>query len=129
MANISSNDTQSLNNLHRNNLEAWNSGDLDGFMDGFTDDVVWMPSGQAPVVGNEACRQSTLKWFPQLFSGNPENVQDIVIDYEESVVSGDWGYERISIPLWNMKGIHILQKQADGLWKIARYIWNDNSTE
>lgn len=55
---------------------------------------------------------------------------------DEIIVFGDWALERhhemsVYLPAdgsdpvtsYN-KGIHILQRQSDDSWRIARYIWN-----
>lgn len=116
---------------------AWVSGDLEGFMDGFTDDAIWMPPDQAPVIGKTACAEWALKNNARLFGENKEQVyESFTIDLEEIALFGDTGFLRQVItmvmsadengnhPTFRIKGLEVLQKQSDGVWKIARYMWN-----
>ena len=117
--------------------EAWVSGDLDAFMSGFTDDVIWMPPNQAPVVGNTACADWARTNNPILFGDDDVQVyEEFKYDIEEIMLFANWGFRRTVItmvmvadengnnPTGRIKGLEVIRKQSDGVWKIARYMWN-----
>ena len=114
-------------------LEALNvirSDDFDRYFDLFTDDAVWMMPSSFKDVHLDQAR--SFYRFTHKFRFDQETAVD------EVVVSGNWAYVRVSFdgylrpkiddgspPLRSVsRHIWILKKQADGIWKIARDIWN-----
>ncbi len=109
----------------------WKDGDLDSFIDLFTDDAIWMPPGGLPVVGKEALR-AWVSWAEDV------TWEHFSTSTEEVVVAGDWAFARLAATMVMtpqageeatpsyLKGLQILQRQTDGSWRIARYIWNGN---
>ena len=111
--------------------EAYVARDLDRFVSYFTDDIVAMPPGMAPIVGIEDWRELLTKFF----AGS--DVSNAVLKSEDITVVGDWAlewhndattYTRRDSGESNRSytsGMFIFRKD-DGRWKIARYVWNDN---
>jgi uncharacterized protein (TIGR02246 family) len=112
-------------------FEIIRSDDFDRYFDLFTDDAVWMmPSSYKDVSLDEA---RSFYRFTKKFRFDQETHVD------ELVITGDWAYVRVgfdgylrskleddSPPLRSVsRHIWILQKQADGAWKISRDIWNN----
>lgn len=96
--------------------------DPDAFLATCTDDIIFMPPEQPPVVGKEGCR-GFLKDFPV-----PEAFTSEIADVEGT---GDLAFARgsatASFPdgatvTFTYVGIH--RRQPDGSWKMARDIWN-----
>ena len=117
-------DVAAIKSMTEHLSEAYVSRDWDTFASFFTDDGVWMPRGQPPLIGKEA-------WWSWIGGGwDQSTIQQLTTNHEEIVIAGDWAFE------WhtetqvheggqrNYKGIWILQRQDDGSWKIARYSFN-----
>ena len=109
---------------------ALNASDASAVMTLYTDDGVFMPQHSAPNVGKEAVRAA----YDGVF-------QAIKLDIEFTVdevlqVSPDWAFARtrsrgsVTINATGDKGpeanqeLFVFQKQDDGNWKIARYIFS-----
>ena len=111
-------------------LDIIRSDDFDRYFDLFTEDAVWMmPSNFKDVRIDEA---RTFYRFTRKFRFDQEtSVDEVVVFGESAYVRLSFnGYLRPKIedgspPLRSVsRHIWILQRQADGSWKIARDIWN-----
>ena len=126
-------DIAAINAVSDQVREAYMARDWDRFSGLFTDDAIWMPGNLLPLTGKAAW------WsFVEGFWNSTAIVEmDVVSD--EIVVMGDWAFERhtettVTVPTagdgepstYRFKGVWLLHRQADGSWKIARYIWNQN---
>lgn len=130
MGNINNADIDAIKRLQAQVDATWEAGDAEGFLDLFTDDMVWMPPGTPDVVGKEECR----KMVQRLLGGT--NFEQITSTYEEIVVTCEWAFLRfhgsmVATPKvggeanqLSLTALRVLRKQNDGSWKIARYIWN-----
>jgi len=103
---------------------AYLARDWDGFTSFFTEDAVWMPPDQPPLIGKDA-------WWSWIGGGwHQSTIQEQDTGSQEIVVEGDWAYgwhkETQRGPDWqtNFKGIFIMQRQVNDSWKIARYCFN-----
>jgi ketosteroid isomerase-like protein len=133
MANSDSVDIAAIKSLTEQLTEAYGAHDWDGFTSFFTDDAVWMPPDQPPLIGKDA-------WWSWIGGGwDQSTLQQHTTNHKEIVIAGDWAFEWHTETQvgegWqhNSKGIWILQRQNDGSWKIARYCFNgspvaDNQT-
>ena len=125
-------DVAAIENLIEQAKDTYVARDWEKFSGLFTNDGVWMPANRLPLIGKEA-------WWSWVQRGwEQSSVEQIDLSSEEIVVAGDWAFERHNEMIiykgkesgetrqrYN-KGIWILQRQEDGSWKIARYIWNRN---
>ena len=124
-------DIAAINAVAEQVTEAYIARDWDRFSALFTEDAIWMPAEILPLTGKAAW------WsFVEPFWTSTKVVEmDLVSD--EIIVAGDWAFERhsettVSAPTegdgepWtdHYKGVWLLHRQADGSWKIARYIWH-----
>jgi ketosteroid isomerase-like protein len=100
--------------------------DWDRYASFFTEDAVWMPPGQPPLVGKDAW----WSWIGPKWQQSAFGQLTVVTSHEEIVVAGDWAYEWHTQaqfgPGWQryLKGILILQRQKSESWRIARYCFN-----
>ena len=130
MSNFNSADIDAINRLNEQANAAWEAGDVESFLDIFTDDVVWLPPGQPDVFGKEACRS----WAQGALDRS--TYEQVTKPSEEVVVASDWAFDRFRVS-WvstpraggeakqtDFRGFHILRRQVDGSWKVVRYIWN-----
>lgn len=120
-----------FNNLRDAFVAAANAGDAAGLANLYTDDAVQMEPNRPAVVGREAIQSR----FQEIYQTYSENLS---VSVEETAVAGDWGYGRGSHTLTltpkaggdavedTGKWLNVVQRQADGSWKIARHIWNSN---
>ena len=107
-------------------------GNADSMMAVYSADVVMMPPGEPIVEGIEAAK----RWAEATFAG-----ASLTVNYISSqvTVSGDWAVDRYTGSLTitpkagaaamneEIKGVHIMRKEADGSWKIAIDVWNPNT--
>jgi len=109
------------------------AGDAEAFAALYADDAIMMAPESPDVVGIEALRS----WMEEGFAAFSVDAFDMVS--EETVVSGDWAYDRGTItetltPTGSEESMAlafrymmVLQRQAAGSWKIARFIANSNT--
>ena len=113
-------------------VQAANAGDADAFIAVFTDDAVAMPPA-APAVAGEANRQFSRDMFEQ-FDIKLGGYTD-----EAIIISGDLAVHQYSFS-WTLTpkaggdavseqgtGLHVLNRQPDGSWKITHDIWNTDA--
>jgi len=108
------------------------TGDLDLWMSLYTDDIVKMLPDEPAVFGKEDLRTSMKPLFDNF-------TIEMAIYNKEVQVAGDWAFSRGTFtatltpkaggePLYmDGKYLDILEKQADGSWKIARDCFNSNA--
>ena len=123
-------DVAKINALRDNFIAAFNAGDAAKIVDGYTADAVVMPSHHAAVTGKDAILALNREQFSQASL-------KITLKPLETTVSGNWGYDRGTYSMtitpkaggapMNDEGKYlvVIQKQADGSWKVTRDI--DNS--
>lgn len=96
-----------------------------------------MPPNALAVHGKEQIRATLQGFFRRVSEGN--DTVDMTINTEEIRVTGDWAFARGTF-LFTMtptgegetsemdgKWLSILERQADGSWKIARDCYNENT--
>jgi uncharacterized protein (TIGR02246 family) len=125
-------DTKAINKLRDEFVTAWKAGDGDRVAKLYSNDAVVLPQNQAPVNGRSAIASFNKNSFDQFVPNNFE------LSSEELQIMSDWAFDRGTYKFMitpkaggepiNDQGkyIVILQRQADGSWKVARDI--DNSS-
>ena len=124
-------DIAAINTFSEQIQEAYIARDWDRFAAFFTEDAIWMPDGILPLTGKA-------EWWSLVepfWTSTKVVKMDLVSD--EIIVMEDWAFERhtettVSAPTAadgepstnHYKGVWLLRRQADGSWKIARYIWH-----
>ncbi len=124
-------DLEAITALREENLAAINAGDVSTLLAEFTDDVVFLPADQPPVVGKAALEA----WVRPIYEQYDFEIEGTV---KEVVVAGDWAFE------WglltgtfrllaggedmqvDMKYVYIYERQSDGSWRCAYDIVNKN---
>lgn len=108
------------------------AGDIDRWVDLWTEEGIQLPPGEPPVLGKEAIRERNKAALTDLFDIS------MSITNEEVEVGGEWAvargvYTATLTPkaggdnvLVDGKYMTLLQRQADGTWKIFRDIFNSN---
>ena len=123
-------DVEAIRSVLERGVDAYTGGNLDSFVNSFTDDAVCMLPNLPPVIGKDAWRVMMRRMFER------STVSEMDSTSEEIVVSGDWAFEwhTESATYTNKetgesrrafnKGVFIFRRQGDGSWRIARYVSN-----
>jgi uncharacterized protein (TIGR02246 family) len=114
-------------------LTSWNAGDVTGFNEMYTDDAVQMQPDGPNTEGSQAILQAFTDYFNEF-----DAEQSAVVD--EIEVFGDVGFSRGTWSLTqtpkaggdeqarNGKWSNVVRRQADGSWKVWRWMWNEEGT-
>ncbi len=119
----------------RSIIQAWNAGwntsNAAALASLFTDDAVLMPQGQPAMIGRESIAAAYRSVFEEVaVKGSGE-----ILEIE---VAGEWAFYRSTYQLTALpkaggdpvhdagKAVHILKRQRDNSWKIARLIANSD---
>jgi uncharacterized protein (TIGR02246 family) len=106
----------------------------EGYVAHFTDDgVLWPPKSPA-IVGKEAVRSWIEAFIHHLtIQVAGQAIERVKVDgdvaYCQSCATGTYAYQSNGKLLeFDQKYLDILQRQADGTWKIAYHTWSSNNT-
>jgi uncharacterized protein (TIGR02246 family) len=125
-------DVAQIYELWKEYAAAWCAGDMERWIALWTDDGIQMPPGAPRNVGKEHIRTANQP-------GMDQNDYEMTINPDEVQVLGDWAYshgtyESEMTPKaggetkeYSGKFLDILEKQADGSWKIAIGCYNSNT--
>jgi len=125
-------DIDAINEVLNQYANGINTGDLDLWISLWADDGIQMAPDAPAVVGKEQIRAKYESIFPQ-FNLN------MTVTLKEMKVAGDWAFTRGTYTLSmtpkeggetikiDGKSLAILERQADGTWKIARDCFNYNA--
>ncbi len=111
---------------------AWNSQDVEALLSLYADGAVRMPPNEAEEVGKEVMRESFQRYFDEMTSEGDGVAVDVQVAGDLGFVRGTWsgtntqkaGGESVQE---DSKWLEVLQRQADGSWKIVCEIWNNNN--
>jgi len=122
---VSAQDVAAINAGTESCLQALRAHDPEAYLKNCTNDIVFVPPGQAEVVGVKAAREF-LESFPK-----PKTA---TYDYDEVQGSGDLAFARGTFVLTDendapttIKAVLIFSRESDGSWKLARDIWHADS--
>ncbi len=126
-------DQKAIAQLQQQDIAASIAFDVEKLLALCTDDIVLLPPDHAPIKGKEALR--TYYEQAEKTLGNTS-----ILGYEENwdevQISGDWAYQwgtivqRLQAATGNKEttvsvhAMRILKREPDGLWLVARAIWN-----
>jgi ketosteroid isomerase-like protein len=109
-----------------------NSGSADGVAEVYAANVAMMPPNEPTVNGMDALRT----WWTELAS---QVTMTGRYTSSEVTVSGDWAFDRYTAELTatpraggesvteTIKGVHVLQRGADGSWRVVQDVWNSDA--
>ena len=124
-------DLEAITALREENVAAINASDVSTLLAEFTDDVVYLPADQPPVVGKAALEA----WVRPIYEKYDFDIEGTVKEVE---VAGDWAFEWGLLtgtfrPLAggenmqvDMKYVYVYERQSDGSWRFAYDIVNNN---
>ena len=126
-------DMEAINTLHHRDAEASKKWDIDTLASLWTDDLVTLSQGEAPLIGKDANRASILKLRDE---SRDLQITDYALSFTEVKVVGDWAFEWGTYSgtvkplaggepiLTTGKVMRVLKKDPDGFWKIARAMYD-----
>ena len=121
-------DDPAAHQAHEAYVTAINSNNLDTLLGVLTDDVVFLASGEAPMVGKAAVKP----WLDEYLKAYKTHWDKPV---QEFVVNGEWAFERYSYKSTDTPqgggavvedtgwGLVIYHRDTDGRWRVARDAW------
>jgi uncharacterized protein (TIGR02246 family) len=131
-------DLEAINQLHERDIQASKAWDVETLASLWTDDIVSIPQDGPPVIGKEANRNSLLKLKEE---SRDIDIVEYNLAFNEVKVVGDWAFE------WGTfsgtirpkgggepsessgKLFRVLKRDADGSWKVARSMYNNDSAD
>lgn len=122
-------DKKAIEILREKELTAFNSGDVQGFIDIVTDDVVFDSPNRPAAIGKDAIRSLCEAVFQRFNYDATYPTDELVVDRNWAFDRGTWienrtpreGGEQTQVSFGILQ---IYQRQIDGSWKLARSIWN-----
>jgi len=127
-------DKEAIQKLHDKDIEASIALDTQELESLWTNDIVTMAPGGPPVTGIEA---NSKKLEAEVAKLKSTQVLGFNEQWQEVRIEGDWAYEWGSMsgrlqPFsggketdYKLNVMRVLNRQPDGIWKIARSIYND----
>ena len=125
---------QAIDEGHDRFLAAMRANDADALIEELSDDVIFMPPGQAPAVGKSAVRA----WYEATLT--EASTVGVSVRERHVVVTGDYGIEQGSY-VWKVAStaggteteirgsfIAIWERMSDGSWKVTSDIWNSSDS-
>ena len=132
-------DHEAIDHLHELDMHAAKSGHYETLRSLWSDDPVMLPPHSQPIQGHAAFDAR----FDAMASAPPSPVEivEYIIDMKEVSIKGDYAFEwgeirgttrdhetgETETSIFNV--MRVLQKNADGEWKVHRAIWNDATPE
>ena len=127
-------DRELIDRLHEVDMQASKARDYRTLRTLLSDDVVVLPPGGRMIQGRDAIDQSFAKMGDVDL---PSEVLEYRFDWREVRIVGEYAYEwgyihgsernratgELTTSMYHV--MRILQKQADGDWKVHRTIWNE----
>jgi uncharacterized protein (TIGR02246 family) len=121
---ISDQDSAAIRALIDVHVQATLAHDPDRMLSTCADDIVFMPPGQAEVIGSAACR-AYLEAFP--------TPKSFINKVDEVDGRGDLAFSRGRVTATfedgtstTLKGVALHRRQKDGSWKMVLDVWNAN---
>ncbi len=108
---------------------AWNTGNVDGFLAEFTEEMIIDPPNGPAISGKDANRSVSKPVFEN-------SSYDVSIEIKELVIAGDWAFDRSVMTgtatdketgeLQDIRSgiVHTFERQPNGSWKIAWDVYN-----
>jgi ketosteroid isomerase-like protein len=128
-------DLDAINALHQRDMEASRKWDIDTLTSLWTDDIVTLSQGEAPMIGKDANRAAIVRLRDE---SRDFQIADYILSFNEVKIVGDWAFEWGSYsgtvkPVAGGEPIRttgtvmrVLKKDPDGSWKIARAMYDSD---
>lgn len=124
-------DREALERLNEAAVDAVRDGDLDAFMELWTDDAVVMRPHEPARVGKRAIREGQRDFFDQFTSEDQAWVDELSVEGDLAIERGSY-----EIRLYPVEGgepiedrgkyLMIHRRQPDGSWLFWRYVFNSD---
>lgn len=113
-------------------LAGFNAGDVTAMADLYAEDAIAIPPDGPPTEGRDAILQSLSEYFELFTATQTATTDEIILRGDLAVARGTWssretpkaGGEEVTR---NGKWMEVQRRQADGSWKVWRWMWNQES--
>lgn len=128
-------DMEAINELHRRDMQASKTWDVEALASLWTDDIVSIPQEGQPLIGKEANRNSLLRLKEE---SRDIDIVEYNLAFNEVKVIGEWAFEwgtfsatirskdEGEVSQSSGKLFRVLKRDADGSWKVARSMSNND---
>jgi ketosteroid isomerase-like protein len=128
---VDQNDKKAIEELHRRDVEATKAGDVEALKSLMDAQCIVFPPDCEPTSGQAYLDQV----WPPLDGELQPDVLELVQDWQELYVFGDFGYEQgiVRYALREKDGniiretqrlLRILRRQENGVWRVYRAMWH-----
>lgn len=126
-------DRDAIRALYEVWLKSFFEGDLDGHLDCYTDDALWMNPNSWSDFTKEDSRPFYQEWLDEEIL-DPDRW---VVSLDEIMILGDWAVVRLTtrgsgivkksgiVEKHGSRHLGVLRRQPDGTWRIVRDIFNN----
>jgi uncharacterized protein (TIGR02246 family) len=125
-------DIEAIRDWVNGNYAAADSGDLEGYLSFWAEDIVWMPPNAPIMKGKSSIGEYVKPFFEQLTIHHEISIEEIKTaeDFASTRLNSKEKYtpktgEGEPMEL-NVKAIFLLQRMSDGTWLCTHGIWNSN---
>ena len=122
-------DIEAIKKINEEYDSAHNAGDINKIVALYTDDAVRFPAAGPALIGKNAIRDELQQMFDQVTVELKNVVDDLKVSGDLAFYHGTW--TQINTPKdggepvkYNGNGIVVMQRQADGAWKIICHGWS-----
>lgn len=125
-------DVTAINGVREREMAFVSTSNVDSLVTVYTSDVTFMAPNEPAVQGQDALRKWGEATFGQITMTGRYTSSEVS-------VSGDWAVDRYTATLTatpkaggsaieeKIKGVHIMNRQPDGTWRIAQDVWNSDA--
>jgi len=122
-------DKTAIERVREKELRAFDLGDVEGFDNIVTEDIVLDTPNRPAIVGKEAIRAFGEALFSRLDYEATYSVDELVIEKNWAFDRGVWIEKRVPKDGGEQSQLsfgilQLYKRQSDGSWKLARLIWN-----
>lgn len=132
MRDVTQRDLEAIEELHRRDVAATKSGDIDGLKSLMDPECMLFPPGGDATIGQDYLDQAGKSPDDDV----PTEVVELEQDWQELNVFGDLAYEQGvvryavratdgEIIRESQRLVRILRRQADGTWHVYRAMWHE----
>jgi uncharacterized protein (TIGR02246 family) len=114
-------------------LVAWNAADVASLETFYAEDAIEMQPDGAPHDGRKAIQDSHAAFFAQFTATQSATAMEVGVEGNLGFTRGTWGVRstpKAGGPETSRTGkwMVLSKREADGSWKIWRWIWNEQPT-
>lgn len=125
-------DTAAMRQMGQARLDALAQGNTDSYLNAYAEDAIWMPPGSDTIMGKAAAKARLDSALKEVSFHIEQKAEEQLVPSDDCVIErGSFiatRTEKDGKEVGPIVGAYlsVWRKQADGQWKIAYDIWNNN---